>query len=61
MEFKDRWLLLVNENGTRFIQENPTGEKISYALRLEFPTSNNETKYEVLLAGLNLAKEMRVE
>ena len=31
------------------------------ALRFEFEASNNEVKYEVLIAGLNLAKEIKVE
>ena len=51
----------VNGSGTDVILESPTVEKISYALSLEFLASNNEAKYEALLAGLCLAKEMRVE
>ena len=31
------------------------------ALRFGFKASNNEAKYEVLIAGLELAKEMKVE
>ena len=42
----------VNGIGVGVILESPTGEKISYALRLEFLASNNEAEYEVLLAGL---------
>ena len=38
-----------------------TGEKISYAFRLEFPALNNEVEYKALLARLRLAKEMRAE
>ena len=51
----------VNESGAGIILESPTREKISYALRLEFPVLNNEAEYEALLAGLRLAKEMRVK
>ena len=51
----------VNESGVGIIRESSTGEKISYALRLEFLTSNNEAEYEALLVGLQLAEEMRVE
>lgn len=29
-----------------------------YALRFKFRTSNNEVEYEVLIAGLRLAKSM---
>ena len=42
----------VNGSGMGIILESPTGEKISYALRLEFLASTNEAKYEALLAGL---------
>ena len=31
------------------------------ALRFSFQASNNEAEYEVLIAGLHLAKEMKVE
>nr|KAJ0216343.1 hypothetical protein LSAT_V11C300108160 [Lactuca sativa] len=34
------------------------GEEITYSLRFDFHTSNNEAKYEALLAGLRLAKQM---
>ena len=44
----------VNGSGTGVILENPTGERIRYALRLKFPASNNEAEYEALLAGLRL-------
>ena len=32
-----------------------------YTLRFRFKASNNEAEYETLIAGLNLAKEMKVE
>ena len=32
-----------------------------YALRFGFKASKNEAEYEALIAGLKLAKEMRVE
>ena len=35
---------------------SPTGEGIEHAIWLGFPASNNETKYEVILAGVDLAK-----
>ena len=38
---------------------SPEGQKITYALRLGFKVSNNEVKYEALLAGLRLAKELK--
>ena len=50
------WSLRINGssnmsgNGTGIILKSPMVEKISYALRLEFQASNNETEYEALLA-----------
>ena len=61
MEFKDRWLLQRERECACVILESPIREKINYALRLEFPTSNNEAEYVALLARLRLIKEMRVE
>ena len=37
------------------------GEKVCYALRLQFPASNNEAEYEALIAGLRLAKEIGIK
>ena len=51
----------VNGIGACVVLESPTREKVNYALRLEFPSSKNEAEYKALLAGLRLAKEMRVE
>ena len=51
----------VNGSGVGIVLESPMGEKIRYALRLQFPTWNNEAEYEALITGLHLAKEMRVE
>ena len=51
----------VNESGTSVMLESLIGEKISYALRLEFLASNNKVEYKALLVVLQLAKEMRVE
>ena len=38
---------------------SPEGQKITCAFRFSFKASNNEAKYEALLAGLRLAKEMQ--
>ena len=34
---------------------------MNYALRFNFKASNNEAEYEALIAGLKLAKEVKVE
>ena len=33
----------------------PTGERMEQATWLDFPVSNNEAEYEVILAGIDLA------
>ena len=38
------------------VLHSPEGDEIKYMVRLNFPTTNNEAKYEVLVAGLDLAK-----
>uniref|UniRef100_A0A2N9FLZ5 Uncharacterized protein n=1 Tax=Fagus sylvatica TaxID=28930 RepID=A0A2N9FLZ5_FAGSY len=39
-----------------FIAESPEGDIIKQAIRLQYPTTNNEAEYEALLLGLNTAK-----
>ena len=62
----DVWQLYVdgsscsNGSGAGLVLISPEGEKVRYALRLDFLTSNNEAEYEVLIAGLKLAKELQV-
>ena len=41
--------------------QTPKGDKIECMIRLDFPTTNNETEYEALVAGLDLAKAAYVE
>jgi ribonuclease HI len=38
---------------------SPEGNELTYALRCNFKSSNNETDYEALLAGLRLARYMK--
>ncbi|GKE74016.1 reverse transcriptase domain-containing protein, partial [Tanacetum coccineum] len=40
---------------------NPEGKEYTYALMFAFETTNNEVKYEALLAGLRIAKEMEIQ
>ena len=51
----------VNESGIGVVLESPMGEKVRYALRLQFLATNNETEYEALIAGLHLAREMGLQ
>ncbi|XP_052627159.1 uncharacterized protein LOC128133680 [Lactuca sativa] len=45
-------------SGAGLILTSPEGKEVTYALRFDFHTSNNEAEYEALLAGLRLAKQM---
>ena len=51
----------VNGSGAGVVLESPTREKVRYALRLQFPATNNKAEYEALIAGLHLAKEMGLQ
>ena len=44
--------------GVEVVLISPEGEILKYAVRLQFSTTNNEVKYEVLLTGLSLAKAL---
>ncbi|XP_071700624.1 uncharacterized protein [Rutidosis leptorrhynchoides] len=50
-----------NGSGAGLMLINPEGQEFTYALRFEFNTTNNEVEYEALLAGLRIAKEMKIE
>ena len=39
----------------------PTRERIEQAIRLDFPVSNNEAKYEAILAGIDLTISVSLE
>ena len=67
-EDKERkWTLYVDNlsnnkgSGAGVILEDKNGVSIEQSLRFMFKTSNNQVKYEALLAGLKLAKELGVQ
>ena len=41
--------------------QTPEGDKIECMIRLDFPTTNNETEYEALVVGSDLAKAVGAE
>ena len=47
-------------SGAGVVLTSPRGDKIRYVLRLMFPCTNNAAKYEALLHGLRVAKEMNL-
>ncbi|XP_071695314.1 uncharacterized protein [Rutidosis leptorrhynchoides] len=48
-------------SGAGLILIGPDGEEHTYALRFEFPASNNEAEYEELLSGLRMAEKMGIK
>ena len=36
----------------------PTGERVEQDIRINFPSSNNETEYEVILARVDIAQSI---
>lgn len=66
-EDNQRWTLHTDGDsnkegsGAGLILTSLTGEELTYALRFDFHTSNNEAEYEALLAGLRLAVTMGEE
>ena len=47
--------------GAVVVIQTPEGDKIECMIRLDFPTTNNEAKYEALVAGLDLARAAGAE
>ncbi|GJS97383.1 reverse transcriptase domain-containing protein [Tanacetum coccineum] len=63
----ETWTLFTNGasnskgSGLGLVLIRPEGTEFTYALRLNFTSTNNEAEYEALLAGLRLAKKMKVQ
>ena len=61
------WQVLVDRSseeqgsGAEIVLKGPKGEKISYAVKLEFTATNNQTEYEALIVGLELAKAVKTD
>ena len=49
-----------NRSGAGIILISPEGHHFHSALRFGFEASNNEAKYEALLAGLRVARKLKV-
>ncbi|XP_076924310.1 uncharacterized protein LOC143586717 [Bidens hawaiensis] len=48
-------------SGAGLILISPEGIELTYAVRLTFPSTNNEAEYEALLAGLRVARKIPVK
>ncbi|GKC35427.1 reverse transcriptase domain-containing protein [Tanacetum coccineum] len=63
----ERWTLFTNGasnskgSGAGLVLISPSGTEFTYALRLNFTSTNNEAEYEDLLAGLYMAAKMKVQ
>ena len=44
--------------GIGVVLKSPEGDTIKQAVRLQYPTTNNEAEYEALLAGLKMEKAL---
>jgi hypothetical protein len=44
--------------GVGIVFKTPEGHLLKHSTRLQYPTTNNEAKYEALLTGLRIAKEL---
>ncbi|XP_074347571.1 uncharacterized protein LOC141686435 [Apium graveolens] len=65
LNLKEYWVLhfdgasKTKYSGAGLVLQSPKGFMIEYALKLDFPTTNNEAEYEALIAGLGLARAVR--
>nr|GEW58700.1 hypothetical protein [Tanacetum cinerariifolium] len=63
----ERWTLFINEasnskgSGVGLVLISPGSTEFTYALRLNFTSTNNEVKYKAFLAGLHMAAKMKVQ
>nr|GEX76915.1 reverse transcriptase domain-containing protein [Tanacetum cinerariifolium] len=66
-ELPEPWILFTDESpytdgsGAGLILTNPEGMKFTYTLRFGFDATNNEAKYDALIARLRIAKQMGVK
>jgi len=66
IEEKTTWLLSVDGSSNRkgseagVILKGPGQIAVKQSIRFGFTTSNNQTEYEALIAGLRLAKDLGV-
>ncbi|GJY21743.1 reverse transcriptase domain-containing protein [Tanacetum coccineum] len=50
-----------DSSGAGLMIVNLEGMEFTYALKFEFTATNNEAEYEAVIAGLRIAKEMKIE
>nr|GEV35994.1 reverse transcriptase domain-containing protein [Tanacetum cinerariifolium] len=63
----EEWILFMNGasnlkgSGAGLVLIDPSGIEYTYALRLTFTSTKNEAEYEVLLAGVRIARRMKIQ
>nr|XP_027124156.1 uncharacterized protein LOC113740835 [Coffea arabica] len=63
---EEPWVLFVDGasskegSGAGLLLTSPIGEELTYALKFDFPASNNEAEYETLLTGLRITHQMGI-
>ncbi|GJY33238.1 reverse transcriptase domain-containing protein, partial [Tanacetum coccineum] len=66
-ELPEPWTLFtdgssyIDGSGARLILTNPEGVEFTYAMRFRFEATNNEAKYEALIAGLRIAEHKGIK
>ena len=59
-----RWTIQTDGSSTRkkgvvgFIINTPERDVLRYVVQLQFPTTNNEAKYEAILTGLRIGRDL---
>jgi ribonuclease HI len=62
VEQTSKWTMNIDGSSTKdsggigVVLKSPEGDTIKQAVRLQYPTTNNEAEYEALLTGLEMAK-----
>ncbi|XP_074360196.1 uncharacterized protein LOC141700299 [Apium graveolens] len=51
----------TKSSGAGLVLQSPDGFTIEYSLNFDFSTTNNEAKYEALIAGLGLARAVKAK
>uniref|UniRef100_A0A2N9GR51 Uncharacterized protein n=1 Tax=Fagus sylvatica TaxID=28930 RepID=A0A2N9GR51_FAGSY len=64
VEQTSKWTINIDGSSTKdsggigVVLKSPEGDTIKQAVRLQYPTTNNEAEYEALLTGLEMAKAL---
>ena len=67
VEVERKWVIYMDGSSTKkngragVLLITPDGEELGSSLRLEFRITNNEAKYEAIIAGLGMALELGAE